>query len=205
MVILPFLALAAAVIVTPGPDTALTVRHALAGGRRAGTWTALGVATGQLSWSIATSLGLIAVLLASRPLFEAVRIAGAAYLVLLGVQSLHAAWRGGDVAAASVPTRIGDATAFRQGVLNNLANPKMAVFFASALPPFAPAGPSALPVLLGLGALFAAMTFVWLSLYAATIGRARRWVANGRGVRVFHGTAGAVLVVLGVRVALDRA
>ncbi|HEY0361890.1 MAG TPA: LysE family transporter, partial [Solirubrobacteraceae bacterium] len=83
-----FVGVAALVIVTPGPDTALTVRNALLGGRRAGVATAAGVALGLAVWTAAASAGLAALLVASEPAFVAVKLAGAAYLVLLGGQTL---------------------------------------------------------------------------------------------------------------------
>src|SRR6266700_8364035 len=91
---LAFLGISLLVIATPGPDTALTVRNTLLGGRRGGGFTAAGVAVGQMIWALATSAGLVALLVASEPVFEAIKWLGAAYLVWLGVQSLWAAWRG---------------------------------------------------------------------------------------------------------------
>ena len=122
-----FLGVSLIVIVTPGQDTALTIRNTLLSGRRGGLSTALGVASGQLTWALASSAGLAAVLLASRPVFTAIRLAGGAYLVLLGAQALLAAVRGRSHAP---PTRRRGA-AYRQGVLSNLGNPKMVVFFTS--------------------------------------------------------------------------
>ncbi len=84
-----FLGVATLVIVTPGQDTALTVRNTLAGGRRGGIFTALGVVTGQASWALATSAGITGLLLASEPAFRALKLAGAAYLVLLGAQAMR--------------------------------------------------------------------------------------------------------------------
>src|SRR5690349_7680319 len=85
---LAFLLVAVVVIVTPGPDSALTIRNTLAGGRRAGVRTALGVACGQASWAVAASLGVAALLVASEPVFVVLKLVGAAYLVWLGIQSL---------------------------------------------------------------------------------------------------------------------
>jgi threonine/homoserine/homoserine lactone efflux protein len=82
-----FLGVAIVVIITPGQDTALTIPNALAGGARSGVFTAFGVATGQAVWTLCTSLGLAALLLASEPAFVALKIAGAAYLIWLGIQS----------------------------------------------------------------------------------------------------------------------
>ena len=91
--LLAFLGVAAVVIVVPGPDTALTVRNALAGGRRCGVATAAGVATGQAVWTVATSVGIAELIQASEPAFLALKLAGAAYLVALGIQSLWTAVR----------------------------------------------------------------------------------------------------------------
>ena len=132
-----FFGVAIVVIVTPGQDTALTIRNTLAGGARSGVYTALGVATGQAVWTLCTSLGLAALLLASEPAFVALKLAGAAYLVWLGIHSLVDAVRG----AGAVRVQAGaprPATAYRRGFLSNLGNPKVALFFTSLLPQFAP-------------------------------------------------------------------
>src|SRR6266446_10522718 len=98
--LLAFLGISALVIMTPGPDTAITSRNTLTGGRAGGVATALGVATGQAIWALATSAGIVALLVASEPLFLAVKYAGAAYLVYLGAHSLVAAIRPGNAPRA---------------------------------------------------------------------------------------------------------
>src|SRR5260221_7327139 len=84
---LAFLGISVLVIVTPGPDTAMTIRNALLGGRAGGIATACGVAAGQAIWALATSAGMVALLVASAPVFESVQLAGAAYLIYLGVHA----------------------------------------------------------------------------------------------------------------------
>jgi threonine/homoserine/homoserine lactone efflux protein len=202
-----FLGVAVLVIVTPGPDTALTIRNTLLGGRDAGVLTAFGVVTGQATWAVATSAGVAALLLASEPAFMAVRIAGAAYLVYLGVQTLVAAVRPGrrpgalePVAASSLPPRV----AVRQGLVSNLGNPKMAAFFPSLLPQFAPAGEPSFFPLLALGLLFCAMTFVWLTAYAVAVARAGDVLRRTGIRRAIEGVTGAVLVALGLRLAAEQ-
>lgn len=201
-----FLAVSVVVIVTPGPDTALTIRNSIAGGRPAGLATAFGVSVGQLVWAIATSLGLVAVLLASEPVFHALRLAGAAYLVYLGVQSLRAAFAkspgsvlGGRDAGRASP--LGSARAFSQGVINDLANPKMAVFFASVLPQFAPQGQGMLSHLILLGLVFSLLTLAWLALYACVVASAGALLRGSRLRRAIDGIAGAALLGFGLRVA----
>ena len=193
-----FLAVAAVVICTPGQDTALTIRNALAGGRRSGLATALGVALGQAVWTAAAAVGLVAVLRASQPAFTALRLVGAAYLVFLGVQSLLAA--AGRRRVPHVEVRASPGGALRQGLLSNLANPKMAVFFTSLLPQFG----AAFPVLLSLGLLFALLTGVWLAGYAVAAARARRLLQRDHVRRTIDAVTGTVLVALGLRVALQR-
>jgi len=202
-----FLGVSLLVIATPGPDTALTIRSALAGGRRAGIATALGVTAGQLVWALASSAGLVAILLASGPLFHAVRLAGAAYLIGLGAQSLFVALRPGrpgPAAAVGRPARLRPLVAFRQGVVSNLGNPKMAAFFASLLPQFAPRGPGMLSGLLLLGLVFAALTLAWLALYATAVSAMGGVLRRPPVRRAMEAVAGLALIGLGARVATER-
>ena len=194
-----FLVVAAVVICTPGPDTALTIRNALTGGRRSGMSTALGVALGQAVWTIAAAAGLVALLRASQPAFTALRLAGAAYLVYLGLQSLVAAVRRRS-RSHTAARRTTPGGSLRQGLLSNLGNPKMAVFFTSLLPQFG----TDLPSLLGFGLLFALLTGAWLSGYAAAAARARGVLARERVRRTLDAVTGTVLVALGLRVAATR-
>jgi threonine/homoserine/homoserine lactone efflux protein len=199
-----FLAIAAIVIVTPGPDTALTIRNTLLGGRRAGVHTALGVSTGQALWALASAYGVAALLAASEPAFRALKLLGAAYLVYLGIQSLLAAAKRVERArtertSADLPARI----AYRQGVISNLGNPKMAAFFLSLLPQFT-SGEATVAPLLVLGLVFSTMTLVWLSAYALAVARAGDFLRRGTVRRVLDAVVGAVLVALGVRVAAER-
>jgi threonine/homoserine/homoserine lactone efflux protein len=200
-----FVAISAVVICTPGQDTALTIRNTLAGGRRAGIGTATGVALGQGIWTIATSAGVVALLRASEPVFQALKLAGAAYLVFLGGQSILAALgrRGHGAPQRTGRPAVEPRGALLQGAWSNLGNPKMAIFFASLLPQFAPGGPGSFAVLLGLGFLFSAMTLAWLTLYAIAVARARHVLA-GRVRHVLDAVTGFVLVALGLRLATER-
>ena len=200
-----FLVIAAVVIVTPGQDTALTIRNTLLGGRRAGFGTALGVATGQSVWTVATSLGLTAVLLASGPAFEVLRWLGVAYLAYLGIASLRAAIRPDQAAPTIVATdrtpTLGRRRAWRQGLLSSLGNPKLAIFFSSLLPQFAAPGSGAFVTMLALGAVFVGMTLAWLALYAVVVARAGDVLRRGRVRRILDGLLGGVLLAFGARLA----
>jgi threonine/homoserine/homoserine lactone efflux protein len=213
-----FLGISILVIVTPGQDTALTIRNTLLGGRGGGVATAAGVSTGQLTWTIATSAGLAALLVTSEPVFMVLKWAGAAYLVFLGLQALHAALSPGSrsvspspsgganvVRVAGFPARAGSGRGlYLQGVLSNLGNPKMVVFFSSLLPQFVAPGQATFARLLVLGLIFCSMTFVWLSFYAVVVARAGDFLRRDRVRRALEATTGLVLIGLGVRLATER-
>jgi threonine/homoserine/homoserine lactone efflux protein len=199
-----FVGVAVVVVVTPGPDTALTLRNALVGGRRAGVLTAAGVVGGQVVWTLASSAGLAALLVASRPAFTALRYAGAAYLVYLGLRSLLAAVRGAGAPPDRGPGRPPTAAAFRQGIVSNLANPKSAVFFTSLLPQFVPAGSASFPALLALGLLYCSITLAWLSAYAVAVARVGAALRRPLVRRAIEAVTGVVPTALGLRLAAER-
>jgi threonine/homoserine/homoserine lactone efflux protein len=188
-----FLLVALVVIVTPGPDFALTVRNAAVRGKAGGIATALGVVTGQAAWSLATAAGVAALLLASQTVFTALRLAGATYLVYLGAAALLSAVRGTPrEKARRLPVR----SPYAQGLLSNLSNPKMPVFFTSLLPQFG----STFAALAVHGLAFAALTLVWLTA-VAWVGGALRVPAVRRAI---DAVSGAVLVALGIHLAAER-
>ncbi|PLP59575.1 LysE family translocator [Mesorhizobium loti] len=205
---LAFLGVSFIVIATPGPDTAITIRNTLLGGRAAGFMTALGIACGQAIWALATSAGVVTFLTASEPVFMAVKYAGAAYLVFLGIQALREAlWptaddRGGTLPQAQI--RLSAPSAFRQGIVSDLGNPKMAVFFASLLPQFVPAGGATFTAFLFLGIVFSVLTFAWLAFYAALIAKAGDFLRRPMVRRTIEGVTGTVLIGLGVRIAVEH-
>jgi threonine/homoserine/homoserine lactone efflux protein len=192
-----FLGIAILVIATPGQDTALTIRNALLGGRRGGVATALGVASGQACWTAAASIGLAALLVASEPVFEALKLVGAAYLVYLGLHALRDALRGRGETADG--TRA-PGTTYRQGLLSNLGNPKMAIFFTSLLPQFA----SSFWGLLVLGLVFCALTLAWLAAYAVAVSKASALFRRSRIRRSLDAITGTLLVAFGIRLAAER-
>jgi threonine/homoserine/homoserine lactone efflux protein len=203
--LLAFLGVSLVLIMTPGPDTALVIRNTLGGGRTGGFATALGVAVGLTIWAAATSLGVAALLQTSAPLFLAIKYAGAAYLVVLGAQALRAAIFAKDhgaptaLNAAPTPARV----AFRQGLISNLSNPKIAVFFPSLLPQFAPANGAGFVGLLSLGLLFAALTLMWLSFSTMILGRAGDMLRRAKVRRTLEGLTGGALIALGLRLAAE--
>jgi threonine/homoserine/homoserine lactone efflux protein len=201
--VLVFLAVSALVIVVPGQDTALTIRNSLLGSRREGVATAAGVTAGLTAWTLATAFGVGAVLARSEPAFEALRLAGAAYLVWLGLRTLLALRsepRSSQVRVFEPPERLRSRTAFRQGLLSNLGNPKILAFFTSLLPQFSASSAG----LLAHGLLFCALTFAWLASYALAVSRARRFLDRTRDRRAIDAVTGVVLVAFGLRLAAER-
>jgi threonine/homoserine/homoserine lactone efflux protein len=197
-----FLSVSALVIATPGPDTAITINGTVGGGRRGGVFTALGVSCGQAVWTLAASAGISALLVASEPAFLTVRYLGAAYLLYLG---LHAIWSAAgqepaSPATAGEPGRRGALACYRRGLLSDLGNPKMAVFFTSLLPQFG-TGFAALALL---GLMFCAMTFLWLACYAVAVAKAGDLLRRSPARRVLGAVTGSVLVALGVRLAIEH-
>jgi threonine/homoserine/homoserine lactone efflux protein len=205
---LAFIGIATFVLITPGPDTALVVRNTLVGGRRRGVFTTFGIVGGQAIWVFATSIGIVALLVASEPVFHAVRLGGAAYLIYLGARSLYDAARSGrwrDAAKDMPPAqRLSSRSAFMQGLASNLSNPKMAAFFTSLLPQFAAPGDGALLKLMLLGGVFCLMTLVWLTLYALAVARAGDFLQRRNVRRALEGLMGAALIALGLRIATEH-
>jgi len=206
---LAFIGLGALVIVVPGPDTALTIRNTLFGGRAAGIATGAGVVAGQAVWALAASLGMVALLVASGPLFLAIKYTGAAYLMLLGVQALRAAFLPprDDDGKGAMPLRakpLTPAAAFRQGMISDLGNPKIALFFASLLPQFVPAGEASFWAFMQLGLVFSAMTFAWLAAYAVVIAKAGDVLLRRNVRRGIEAVTGTVLIALGLRIAAEQ-
>ncbi|HTE67556.1 MAG TPA: LysE family translocator [Actinomycetes bacterium] len=202
-----FLGISALVIVTPGQDTALTIRNTLLGHRRCGVVTALGVVTGQAAWALATGVGIAALLVASEPAFVALKLAGAAYLVVLGARALSGALGAGRPGRAAIgegsARRLTPLAAYRQGVISNLGNPKMAVFFMSLLPQFTSSGDTSAFVLV-LGLVFCLLTLSWLTGYAVVVAKAGDVLRQPRIRRVLDGLTGAVLLGLGLRLASEQ-
>jgi threonine/homoserine/homoserine lactone efflux protein len=198
--LLPFLAVSALLIVAPGPDMALVARNALVAGTRGGILTSLGSTSGLVIWTLAASVGVAALLRASEPAFLALRIVGAAYLVFLGVQALRAAWRRDE---GTAPPRTRSRRFYRQGLVSNLGNPKIAVFFTSFLPQFAPIGASFF-ALLALGLVFSLMTLAWLVGYSVVVARAGDVLRRPRVRRALEGVTGVVLIGFGARLATEH-
>jgi RhtB (resistance to homoserine/threonine) family protein len=204
--LLVFIGVAAIVIVVPGPDTAVVTKNVLVHGRRAAFGTSLGVGAGLSVWTLAAAVGVASVVRASAVAFTVLKLIGALYLVWLGLQALRAAGRTESVArfpAVSKPA-MGALGGFRQGLLSDLANPKIGIFFTSLLPQFVDPGQSVLLPFLALGAVFVLMTLLWLSAYCLIAARAAKTLQRPRVKAAMDRVTGIVLIALGLRLAIEH-
>ena len=166
-----FLVMTVMLSVSPGPDDVLVLRSSLRGGRRLGMATVAGVAAGSLAWGVAAAVGLAAVVARSAPVYEALRLSGACYLVLLGVAPLLAGLRGrarspvplGSLDAVG-PARAAEGAygAFCAGLMSDLLNPKIGLFYVAVVPQFVPAGAPALQYSLLLCLIDVGVAMTWL-------------------------------------------
>jgi threonine/homoserine/homoserine lactone efflux protein len=205
VIVTQFVALGGVVLLaamSPGPDFAIVTRNAMVSGRRAGMACGAGIAVGVFAWAVVTALGIAGLLAASAVAFTAVKLVGAGYLVVLGVRALLAARRGEYDNAEHVPgARATSApAAFRQGIVTNLLNPKVAVFFVALLPQFLPASATAADHLL-LAGVAAGVTLTWFTVLAGVVSALRRLLTGNRVRRGIDALMGTLLVGLGVRMA----
>jgi threonine/homoserine/homoserine lactone efflux protein len=201
-----YLAVATLLIVTPGPDTALVTRNALLAGKRAASFTTLGIGTGSILWALASVFGIAVLLEESVVAFTIFQFIGAAYLGYLGLRSLITCfWRNKPATVTPPPlTRhLRERTAFRQGLLSNLLNPKAGAIFATTLPQFITPGDPALRLVLMLLA-YEAILLTWLHLYGYLVSRAGQSRFGTRARTLLQGATGVVLLALGIRLAFEQ-
>jgi threonine/homoserine/homoserine lactone efflux protein len=198
-VILAFTAVAALLTITPGVDMALVTRTALERDAGAARLTAAGICSGLLVWAALSAVGVAAVLSASAQVYTVLKLAGAAYLLFLGIQGLMRA-----AGPARVEPPLPRGTPYTQGLLTNLLNPKIAVFYATILPQFIRDGDPVLLMSLLLASIHAVLSLMWLSGYGTVVARAGDVLRRGRARRALDALSGIVLVGLGLRLALER-
>ncbi|WP_344416289.1 LysE family translocator [Amycolatopsis minnesotensis] len=201
-VLLGFTVVALLGVMTPGLDTMLVLRNSILGGRRRGIAAVLGISAGCLVWGSASVLGLTALLTASHVAYNVVRIAGAAYLLWLGGSALWKSLRRKrETVEQAVPAAPSWWVAFRSGMVTNLLNPKVGVFYMSLLPQFIPAGApvwGAALVLIHVGA-----GLVWLSGLAWAATKAKRFLSRDAVKRWLDRVTATVLIGLGVKLAAE--
>ncbi len=197
--LLPFLLASVLVTVVPGADMALVTRQVLVGGPRLAYRTIAGNLTGLLVHGFALAVGLSALIVASATAYTTVKLAGAAYLIWLGVQTIRTSKQAESAVEPSAPRH-----AFVQGLLSTVLNPKPALFFLTFLPQFVDRDRAVLPQTLTLAAIHVVVGLIWLTTYAHLVDRARAVITAPRVKAWLGRTTGAVLIALGVRVAVER-
>jgi threonine/homoserine/homoserine lactone efflux protein len=200
--VLAFAAVAALVTITPGLDTVLVLRTAVSSGRRAGYLAGVGIATGCLLWAAASAAGLTALLAASRLAFDALRLAGAGYLLWLGVRALWNAHRMTNAPAGDEPARMSGRAALRQGLTTNLLNPKVGVFYMSLLPQFVPHDASVFWTSLLFAAIHDVEGLIWFAFLVFAAGAARRMLTRPAVGRALLRLTGIAFIGFGIRLAV---
>ena len=204
--LLVYVGVVVAIALLPGPDTAVVTKNALIHGREAALGSAIGVNVGLSVWTLATALGVAAILRSSATVYDALKLIGALYLVYIGVRTLLESRRprpgvGEETATArSLDGRGG----FYQGVISNLANPKVGIFFTSLLPQFVSPHNSALLQMLMLGGIFITFNVFWMCGYALAAVKLSHVLSRRRVKAVIDRVSGLVLVGVGIRLAIER-
>jgi RhtB (resistance to homoserine/threonine) family protein len=199
-----FIGVIAVIVVLPGPDMALVLQNGLARGRRAAVETAVGINAGLVVWALAAALGIAALLRASAPAFTLLKLAGAAYLVWLGLRALNDAWRGASADPPEHRSRRPKTSPFRQGLLSNLLNPKIALVFTTLIPQFVDPAEPAVPQTLLLATVFICMGLLWLTSYALVVAKVGGLLKRSAVRRALNAVTGAILAALGIRLAFER-
>ena len=207
--VLAFTGIAAILTLTPGADTMLVMRSVFARGQRAGLLTSVGICSGLFFHATLSALGLSLILVRSATAFEIVKLIGALYLIYLGGHSL---WQALRHRARNPSINEGAVTrqkkewwqSFLEGLLTNVFNPKVAIFYLAFLPQFISPGDPVLAKSLLLAGIHFMLGIVWLSLVTMFLGRVRGFLTRPRVQRTIEATTGAVLIAFGARLAMER-
>jgi RhtB (resistance to homoserine/threonine) family protein len=201
-----FFLAAALLTLIPGSDTMLVIRSVLARGTHSGLITVLGICSGSFIHASLSALGLSLILVRSAAAYEVVKIAGACYLVFLGIQSLRQLWRKEAMVQTEPPVLFSKRTrvAFFEGLLNNLLNPKTALFYLAFLPQFIAADDPAFAKSMLLAGIHFVQGIVWLALVALFVGRLKLWLSHPRVKKTLEAAVGLVFIGFGLRLALER-
>jgi threonine/homoserine/homoserine lactone efflux protein len=201
--ILAFATVAALVTITPGLDTVLVLRTTVSSGRWAGLLAGLGINLGCLTWATASAVGLTALLAASRFAFDALRLAGACYLCWLGARALWTSRRAAADSTGRPGETMGGLTALRQGLVTNLLNPKVGLFYMSLLPQFIPDGAPILWTSLLFSLIHNIEGMLWFTIIIFAAGAARSTLARPAIKRRLHQLTGIAFIGFGLRLALS--
>jgi threonine/homoserine/homoserine lactone efflux protein len=205
--LVPFLVVVAILTITPGPDMALGLKNGVRGGRSAAWWTGLGCCAGIAVHACAAVAGLSAILAASATVFGIVKLAGAAYLIYLGISSWWHSLRpknSGHSVENRAPAAATRTTAFRQGLLSNLLNPKIVLIFLTLLPQFVASDEPRALTIAELAAIFLLSGVLWWRLFSLLISVLGRTLSRKRVRTVFDRVTGTVLVGFGITMVIEN-
>jgi threonine/homoserine/homoserine lactone efflux protein len=204
--LLVYIGIVVAIVLLPGPDTAVVTKNALIHGREAALGSAIGANVGVSVWTLATALGVAAILRSSATVYDALKLVGALYLVWIGARTLWDSRKGrGDEGATAAPRRTIDRRGgFMQGLFSDLANPKVGIFFTSLLPQFVSAHGPALLEMLMLGAIYIVISVVWMCGSALVAVRLAHLLSRPRVKARIDRFSGLVLVGVAIRLAIER-
>ncbi|MGC1105748.1 MAG: LysE family translocator [Candidatus Acidiferrales bacterium] len=202
---------AALLTITPGLDTALVLRTAAVEGSRRATFAAVGICCGLFGWALAVSIGLGALLAVSRVAYNALRIAGACYLIYLGAKiffrksaTLIDAPAEGIEQSKAPNSNASAPRWFARGFLTNILNPKVGVFYVTFLPQFIPAGVGVTSFSLLLASIHVAEGILWFILLISATNVFSKWLRHPRAAKMIDRVTGTVLVGFGVALALEK-
>lgn len=202
---LPFLAAITLLTMSPGVDTIIVMRNSAVAGYKKGLLTSLGICLGLFGHAAVSALGLSVILLGSASMFTALKLAGAAYLIYLGYQSLRSAARPtGLIVSQEGMSSLSHLAAFRQGLLSNVLNPKPIIFYMAFLPQFINPEYSALQQSLFMAFMHFSIAMIWQGVLALLVHRAKTWLAKPQVSRVIDGLSGTLLLGFGTRLALQE-
>ncbi|UPG65314.1 LysE family translocator [Metabacillus endolithicus] len=200
---LTFLVLSLFVVMSPGIDTALITKRTISDGRKDGFSMALGITTGSFVHTFAAAFGLSAILLQSAVAFEIVKYVGAFYLIYLGISSFISRKKK-DPAAENQQNAQMKKSAFKQGLISNVLNPKVAMFFLTFLPQFIQTGENATQQLIIMGVIYTLLSISWFFIYVFFINYLREWLLSPKVQIIMDNFTGLVLIGFGLKLALDK-
>ena len=192
----------ALLVLIPGPDTLVVLRSVALFGRREATWTSLGVLTGLVVWIVAAAFGLTALLRASQDGYLILRLVGAVYLLYIGVQALRSRVLRAGLGDAPPPRSL-VGRGYRAGLMTDLLNPKVGVFFITFFPAFIPRHANVATMTVGLGTIFVAETALYFAAILLFVRRLSAWMASERIRRRLNRATGLVLIGFGMRLAVE--
>lgn len=203
--VLAFALVATVLTVTPGQDMALVTRNVFRGGTSGGLQTSGGILIGLIAWAALSAVGIAAIVAASATALTVLKLIGAAYLLYLGAITLWQSRHGLAHAELTAQPAITGRDQFRQGLLSNLSNPKVGIFYATLLPQFVEPGHSVIGWTSTLAAIHLAISAVWLVLFTLLVAQTRRTLTRPRVRVALERVTGTVLVGFGLKVARDAA